>query len=65
MTTLGFEITKISEGLIEGELLLTEQHLQHKGFVHGGVTATLADITAGFAAVTLVPKECHVVTADL
>ncbi len=65
MAALGFKITKVAEGLIEGELPLTEQHQQHKGFVHGGVTATLADITAGFAAVSLVPPGCHVVTADL
>src|SRR5690349_3708799 len=65
MALVGFEITKIAEGVVEGELLLTTHHQQHKGFVHGGVTATLADITAGLAAVSLVPANHHVVTADL
>ncbi|PSR52906.1 PaaI family thioesterase [Adhaeribacter arboris] len=65
MALVGFEITKIAEGLVEGELLLTSKHQQHRGFVHGGVTATLADITAGLAAVSLVPADHHVVTADL
>ncbi len=65
MALVGFKITKIAEGVVEGELLLSPKHQQHKGFVHGGVTATLADITAGLAAVSLVPADHHVVTADL
>lgn len=65
MKYIGFEITNIAEGKIEGELNLQEHHKQHKGFVHGGLTATLADIVAGFAAVSLVPKTHHVVTVEL
>ena len=65
MQSLGFKITDISEGKIEGELELKEMHKQHKGFVHGGVIATVADIVAGFAAVSLVPKDHHVVTVEL
>lgn len=65
MKLMGFEITKIAEGCVEGELVLEQKHRQHKGFTHGGVIATLADIVAGFAAVTLVAKEQHVVTAEL
>jgi len=65
MALVGFEITKIAEGEIEGELILNTSHQQNKGFVHGGVTATLADITAGLAAVSLIPADHHVVTADL
>jgi len=65
MKLLGFTMTKIEVGRIEGELNLAQQHLQHKGFAHGGVIATVADIVAGFAAVSLVPKGHHVVTAEL
>ncbi|MHA6248027.1 PaaI family thioesterase [Pontibacter sp. CAU 1760] len=65
MKLMGFEVTKIEVGRIEGELKLEKRHLQHKGFTHGGVIATLADIVAGFAAVSLVPKEHQVVTAEL
>jgi uncharacterized protein (TIGR00369 family) len=65
MHLLGFEIETIEAGLIEGKLILEEKHLQHKGFAHGGVIATLADIVMGFAAVTLVPANQHIVTADL
>ena len=65
MQLLGFKVTDISEGKIEGELELKDIHKQHKGFVHGGVIATVADIVAGFAAVSLVPKDHHVVTVEL
>ncbi len=65
MKLLGFHVTKITAGRVEGELKLEEKHKQHKGFAHGGLIATLADIVAGFAAVSLVPKHHHVVTADL
>ncbi len=65
MKLMGFEITKIEVGRIEGELNLAPHHKQHKGFTHGGVIATLADIVAGFAAVSLVPKDHNVVTAEL
>ncbi|GGG14232.1 PaaI family thioesterase [Pontibacter amylolyticus] len=65
MKLMGFEVTKIEVGRVEGELLLEQKHKQHKGFAHGGVIATLADIVAGFAAVSLVPKGHHVVTAEI
>jgi uncharacterized protein (TIGR00369 family) len=65
MKLMGFEVTKIEVGRVEGELVLEQRHKQHKGFAHGGVIATLADIVAGFAAVSLVPKNHHVVTAEI
>lgn len=65
MKLMGFEVTKIEVGRVEGELVFEQKHKQHKGFAHGGVIATLADIVAGFAAVSLVPKGHHVVTAEI
>ena len=65
MKLMNFKLTKIEEGLIEGELDVEQIHKQQKGFVHGGVIATMADIVSGFAAVSLVPKGHHVVTAEI
>jgi uncharacterized protein (TIGR00369 family) len=65
MDFIGFRVTNVAEGKIEGELDLQDYHKQNKGFVHGGVTAILADTVAGLAAVTLVPKGSHVVTVEL
>jgi uncharacterized protein (TIGR00369 family) len=62
---IGFNIYSIEPGRIEGSLDLQEHHLQQMEFVHGGVTATVADIVAGFAAFTLVKKGQGVVTVEL
>ena len=65
MKHIGFNLNIIEEGRTEGWLDIKEIHKQQKGLVHGGVTATVADIVAGFAAYTLVPMDCHVVTAEI
>jgi uncharacterized protein (TIGR00369 family) len=62
---IGFTIHTIEAGLIEGSLDLQQHHLQQMEFVHGGVTATLSDIVAGFSAYTLVKKGQGVVTVEL
>lgn len=62
---IGFSIHTIRAGYIEGSLDLQQHHLQQMEFVHGGVTATLSDIVAGFAAYTLVKKGNGVVTVEL
>jgi uncharacterized protein (TIGR00369 family) len=62
---IGFHIHHIGPGRIEGSLNLEQHHLQQMDFVHGGVTATIADVVAGFAAFTLVKKGQGVVTVEL
>ncbi len=62
---IGFNIHTIEAGLIEGSLNLEQHHLQQMEFVHGGVTATVSDIVAGFAAFTLVKKGQGVVTVEM
>lgn len=62
---LGIRITSVEAGAVEAELNLEPYHMQQMDFVHGGVTATLADVVMGFAAFTLVKKGCGVVTVDL
>jgi uncharacterized protein (TIGR00369 family) len=65
MHLIGADLTRIEPGRIEAELTLGQQHQQQRGFVHGGLTATMADLAAGFAATTLVPDGVGVVTAEL
>ena len=65
MQHLGFMVTSIEPGYLEGELNLQQIHLQQNGFVHGGVTSTLADIVMGFSAFTLVAEGEGTVTSDL
>ena len=65
MHLVGFDITRIDCGIIEGEMLLKQKHLQQFGFVHGGATSTILDITMGFAAYSVVPEGKGVVTANI
>jgi uncharacterized protein (TIGR00369 family) len=65
MHLIGADLTTIEPGRVEAELALEQQHQQHRGFAHGGLVATMADLVAGFAAVTIVPENYGVVTADL
>ena len=65
MHLIGADLTHIAAGRVEAELPLQQQHQQHTGFAHGGLVATLADLVAGFAAVTLVPDGTGVVTVEL
>jgi len=65
MHLIGADITRIEPGRIVAELALGQQHQQQRGYAHGGLVATMADLAAGFAAVTLVPDEVGVVTSDL
>jgi uncharacterized protein (TIGR00369 family) len=65
MHLIGADLTRIEPGRIEAELPLGVQHQQQRGFAHGGLVATMADLAAGFASVTLVPEGTGVVTSDL
>ena len=46
-------LTKIEAGYIEGEIDIHSSHLNPNGFLHGGVTTTLADTLAIFGCVYL------------
>lgn len=61
----GFVLTRIEPGYTEAEAPLALHLQQQDGMVHGGVTATIADLVTGFAAFTLADKDDRVVTSDL
>lgn len=58
-------LTVIEPGYVEAEILLKKMHRQQLGLTHGGVTATIADVAAGFAGFTLTAPEEHTVTAEI
>ena len=65
MHLIGADLTVITPGRVEAELDLGQQHQQQRGFAHGGLVATMADLVAGFAGITLLPDNFGLVTADL
>ena len=64
MKQLGFVITKVEPGYLEGELVFTEYHHQQNGWLHGGVSATILDMTEGFAAYSMVEEGQKVFTVE-
>lgn len=65
MKLTGCILTLIEPGHVVAEIPLGRQHQQQIGLVHGGVTATIADVAAGFAGFTLVAPGEHTVTAEI
>jgi len=65
MHHLDMQLTHIEAGDVIAEIQFQDFLQQQNGFLHGGVTATLCDVSAGFAAYSLVAKDEVVVTGDL
>lgn len=65
MKHIGCRLTVIEPGYIEAVIDLEVIHQQQIGLVHGGVTATIADVAAGFAGFTLIKEHEHTVTGEI
>ena len=61
----GFEALELNPGYMEARVDIRDHHCQQEGFVHAGVMAALADHTGGYAAYTLVPDDCRILTVEL
>ena len=61
---LGITIVDLGPGWCETAMAVAPRFLQQDGFVHAGVTTTLADHTAGGAAGTLIGPDEIVLTSE-
>ena len=57
MKTLGARIHKVEKGKVTLEAPLLPSTLQQQGYVHAGLTFSIGDSAAGFAALTLLPED--------
>ncbi len=64
MKTIGAELYKVGAGYCEIHLPFREDLCQHDGYLHAGVTSTIADNAAGFAAYTLMPEGSAVLSVE-
>ncbi|BBB29736.1 PaaI family thioesterase [Neptunomonas japonica] len=64
IASLGCHLDTLGSGVCHSHIVLAEKHQQQDGYVHAGVQATLADHTAGTAAVTLIEEGQRVLTAE-
>lgn len=64
MKKLGIEFRSIGKGTCELAVAFDETMTQQHGFFHAGVTTTLADNAAGYAAYSVMPANSTVLTTE-
>lgn len=65
MTTLGAELLEVTAGHVRIAAPILPGARQQQGFGHAGLTFSIGDSAAGYAALTLLPLENEVVTAEI
>ena len=65
MATLGARMTEIEEGQVRITAPILPGTRQQQGFGHAGLTFSIGDSAAGYAALTTLPPEMEVVTAEI
>jgi uncharacterized protein (TIGR00369 family) len=61
----GAQLKSFEKGKAEVELHTKEYHLQHLGFIHGGVISTLMDNTGWYAAMSNLEENQTTVTMEI
>jgi len=64
MALIGASLTVVEPGLVEIALAYRDDLTQQKGFVHGGILGMIADTACGYAAFSLMPADCSLVTVE-
>ncbi|PYS52466.1 MAG: hypothetical protein DMF68_01450 [Acidobacteria bacterium] len=62
---LGIELGELKRGEASLHLSIRDEMRRNNGFVHGGVTASLADTAAAFAILTILEAEETTTTIDM
>ena len=62
MALIGASLAKVAPGAVEIALPFRDDLTQQKGFVHGGIIGMIADTACGYAAYSLMPADCSLVT---
>jgi uncharacterized protein (TIGR00369 family) len=64
MHTIGARIAALAPGYCEIELPYRRDLCQQHGYLHAGITTTIADSAAGYAAYSLMPPDASVLTVE-
>ncbi len=64
MKTIGAELTKVEAGWVEIELPFREDLTQQHGYLHAGISTTIADSAGGYAAYSLMPSGASVLAVE-
>ncbi len=64
MQHLGVRIVRVGQGEVEFALPISDKVTQQQGTFHGGALGSLADISCGYAALTVAPVDMEVATVE-
>jgi uncharacterized protein (TIGR00369 family) len=64
MALIGATLESVTPGRVEIALPYRDDITQQKGFVHGGIIGMIADTACGYAAFSLMPADCSLVTVE-
>ena len=64
MALIGAGLASVAPGAVEIALPFRDDLTQQKGFVHGGIIGMIADTACGYAAYSLMPADCSLVTVE-
>ncbi|HZS65491.1 MAG TPA: PaaI family thioesterase [Burkholderiales bacterium] len=64
MGLIGASLASVAPGVVEIALPYRDELTQQKGYVHGGIIGMIADSAAGYAAYSLMPADCTLVTTE-
>ena len=64
MMALGCELVSVDQGKVEFALPMSDKVTQQQGAFHGGALGALADISCGYAALTVAPEGMEVTSVE-
>ena len=65
MATLGASLAQMGEGHVEIHAPIAPGSRQQHGFAHAGLTFSIGDSAAGYAALSVMPEDCEVLTTEM
>ena len=65
MTTIGAEISAIQPGKVSIRVPISDGILQQHGFAHAAVCFAIGDSAAGYSALSVMPDQAEVLTAEM
>ncbi len=64
MATLGAELVLVAHGEVRISMPYAARLSQQHGYAHAGAITSIVDSACGYAALTLAPADCEVVSAE-
>jgi uncharacterized protein (TIGR00369 family) len=64
MALIGARLASVEPGAVAITLAFREDLTQQKGYIHGGILGMIADSACGYAAFSLMPAGCSLVTVE-